>query len=46
MHIHKTYFREGTFLIEGGGELGILESFGQKSRGPPTSQIGFMHDPS
>ena len=25
---------------------GILENFGQKSRGPPTFRIGFMHDPS
>ena len=41
-------FREGTFLIGGGVGVGrsILEIFGQKSRGPPTSQIGFMHDPS
>ena len=41
--------REGTFLIGGGGGgvgRGILKIFGQKRRGPPTSQIGFMHDPS
>ena len=25
---------------------GILEIFGAKSRGPPTYQIGLMHDPS
>ena len=37
---------EGTFLIGGGVGRGILETFGQKSRGPPTSQIRFMHDPS
>ena len=36
---------EGTLLIGAVGR-GILEIFGQKSRGPPTSQIGFMHDPS
>ena len=42
-------FREGTFLIkEGGGGGGrvILEIFSEKSRGPRTSQIGLMHDPS
>ena len=38
--------REGTFLIGGGVSQGILEIFGQKRSGPPTSQIGFMHDPS
>ena len=32
--------REGTFLIGGGGGLGYLKP------GPPTSQIGLMHDPS
>ena len=37
--------REGTFLIGGVGR-GILEIFCEKSRGPPTSQIGLMHGPS
>ena len=37
--------REGTFFIGGVGR-GILEIFGEKSRGPPTYQIGLMHDPS
>ena len=40
--------REGTFFIGGGGWVGrgILEIFCEKSRGPPTSQNGLMHDPS
>ena len=39
--------REGTFFIGGGGVgRGILEIFCEKSRGPPTSQNGLMHDPS
>ena len=39
---------EGTFFIGGGGGSGrgILEIFCEKSRGPPTSQNGLMHDPS
>ena len=32
------------FLL--GGGRGILEIFCGKSRGPPTSQNGLMHDPS
>ena len=39
--------REGTFFIGrgGGGEFGqgILEFFGEKSRGPPPSWNGLMH---
>ena len=39
-------FREGTFLIGGGGlGRGILEIFREKSLGPRSSQIGLMHDP-
>ena len=42
--------REGTFLIGGGGGggpgRGIFEIFCEKSRGPPTSQIGLMRGPS
>jgi len=38
--------REGAFLIGGGLGQGILEIFCKKSLGPPTSQIGLMHDPS
>ena len=38
--------REGTFFIGGGVGRGILEIFCGKSRGPPTSQNGLMHDPS
>ena len=40
--------REGTFFIggEGGWGRGILEFFCEKSRGPPTSWNGLMHDPS
>ena len=40
MHQH---IREGTFFIRGGGgwARGILEFFGEKSRGPPTSWNGF-----
>ena len=36
------------FLLGGGGWVGrgILEIFCEKSRGPPTSQNGLMHDPS
>ena len=37
--------REGTFFMGGVGR-GILEIFCEKSRGPPTSQNGLMHDPS
>lgn len=46
--LQMSRLRKGTILIGGGGVLGrgILEIFGQKSRDPPTSQIGFMHDPS
>ena len=35
------------FLLGGGGGLGrdILEFFCEKSRGPPTSWNGLMHDP-
>ena len=46
MHQH---IREGTFFIGGGGRgvgRGILEFFGEKRRGPPTSWNGLMHDPS
>ena len=40
-------FREGTFLIKGEGVgRGILEFFCKESRGPPTSQVRLMHDPS
>ena len=38
--------REGTFYIGGGGGglgQGILEFFGEKSRGPPPSWNGLMH---
>ena len=39
MHQH---IREGTFFIGGEGvDRGILEFFGEKSRGPPTSWNGF-----
>ena len=39
--------REGTFFIGGGWVgRGILEIFCEKSRDPPTSQNGLMHDPS
>ena len=39
--------REGTFFIGGEGlDRGILEFFCEKSRGPPTSWNGLMHDPS
>ena len=41
--------REDTFFIGGGGEgldRGILEFFCEKSRDPPTSWNGLMHDPS
>ena len=41
-----SFLREGTFLIGWGVGRGILEIFGQKSRDPPTSQIGLMYDPS
>ena len=34
------------FLWGGGVGRGILEIFCEKSRGPPTSQNGLMHDPS
>ena len=38
------------FLLLGGGRggvgRGILEFFCEKSRGPPTSRNGLMHDPS
>ena len=36
------------FLLGGGGWVGrgILEIFCEKSRDPPTSQNGLMHDPS
>ena len=34
------------FLLGGGVGRGILEIFCGKSRGPPTSQNGLMHDPS
>ena len=40
-----TFVREGTFLLVGVGR-GILEFFFQKSRSPPTSWNGLMHDPS
>ena len=47
MHQH---IREGTFVIGGEGGRGvgrgILEFFGEKSRGPPTSWNGLMHGPS
>ena len=39
-------FMEGTFFIEGGRGRGILEFFCKKSRGPPISWNGLMHDPS
>ena len=43
----KWLLKEGTFFIGGRGVgRGILEIFCQKSRGPPTSQNGLMHDPS
>jgi len=42
--------REGTFFIGGwgggGGGPGYFRNFCGKSRGPPTSQNGLMHDPS
>ena len=40
--------REGKerFLLGGGGWVGVFLNFLQKSRGPPTSQIGLMHNPS
>ena len=41
------YYREGTFLLGGGGVgRGILVFFCEKSRGPSTSWNGLMHDPS
>ena len=45
---HLCDVREGTFFIGGGGGVGrgILEFFCLKRSGPPTSQIGLMHDPS
>ena len=39
------FVREGMFFTGGGGG-GILEIFGEKSRGPPTYQNRLMHDPS
>ena len=41
----RTSLREDTFFIGGVGR-GILEFFCEKSRGPPTSWNGLMHDPS
>ena len=37
--------RVGSFYWGGGVGRGILEFFGEKSRGPPTSWNGLMHDP-
>ena len=43
----KWLLKEGTFFIAGRGVgRGILEIFCKKSRGPPTSQNGLVHDPS
>ena len=43
--LDRLSLRESTFLIEG-VDRGFLDIFWEKSRGPPTSQIGLMHDPS
>ena len=42
------HIREGSFFIGGGGGggSGYLEIFFEKSRDPPTSQNGLIHDPS
>ena len=40
-----TFLGKVRFLLRGVGR-GILEIFCEKSRGPPTSQNGLMHDPS
>ena len=34
------------FLLGGGVGRGMLETFCEKSRGPPTSENGLKHDPS
>ena len=42
---YKLTIREGTFLIGAGGGSGYFRNFCEKTRGPPTSQIGLRRDP-
>ena len=46
LYSHTKRLREGTFFIEVGGPGYFRIFFCEKSRGPPTSWNGLMHDPS